>query len=89
MCESQKGKNALAGDDSLVSCECTGKGMTWAREKKKKAEFVRKEQCALAWKGWSAFPPTSPHNNHSGEVAAKAAARMEETVTSCDAAAYT
>ncbi len=65
----------------LVLCECTGR--------RKKAEFVRKQHCALAWEGRSAFPPACPHNNHSGEVAAKAAALIEETMTSCDAAAYT
>lgn len=60
------------------------------KKKKKGADFVRKALCASAWEGWSAFPPTSPpRNNHSGEVAAKAAALIEETVTSCDAAAYT
>lgn len=69
-------------------------GMTWAckyrQEGKKEADFVRKALCASAWEGWSTFPPTSPpRNNHSGDVAAKAAALIEETVTSCDAAAYT
>lgn len=54
-----------------------------------KAGFVRKELCALAWEGWSAFPPTSRHNNHSGKVAASATTLIEEAVTSCDTAAYT
>lgn len=34
------------------------------------------------------FPPSS-HNNHGRKVAAKAAALIEETVSSCVAAAYT
>lgn len=90
MCDRQKGKNGLAGDDSFVSCESWG--VAWfgrVSTERKKVEFVRKEHRALAWEGWSAFPPISPHNNHSGEVAAKATALKEETVTSCDAAAYT
>lgn len=71
------------------------RGMAWfggvstERREGEKADFVRIEYCALAWKGWSTFPPTSLHNNHSAQVAAKAAALIEETVTSCDAAAYT
>lgn len=35
------------------------------------------------------LPPTSPHNNHLGSVAAKAAALPEETMSSWDTAAYT
>lgn len=86
MCDGRRGERAPAGDDSSVSCERTrGRDSLGVRGE---AEYLRKELCASAREGWSAFPPASPHSNRSGEVAAKAAALIEETMSSCDAAAF-
>lgn len=70
-----KRKKRIAGDDSSVSWECTGRRKRWRREE---VEFVRKQQCSSAREGRSASPPTYPHNNHSAKVAAKATALIEE-----------
>lgn len=60
-------------------------------ENKKKESWVYKKRTLCLSLGRvvslsSCFPP---HKHHSGEVAAKATALTEETMTSCDAAAYT
>ena len=61
------------------------------KKKRHKVEFVKKKKTSVLELGEEClvFSPASPDNNHPGEVAAKAAALIEETVTSCEAAAST